>query len=131
MSQNAGRQPTVLIVGDDELIRMAAVDELNERGLEALGARHAMAALSILESNKPVDLLITDIGLPGLDGRRLAEMARALRPSIGIMFLTGYPIDPNEAAPGMRFVEKPIDLNLLARLVETMLEDQSGSLIHP
>ena len=124
VSPSANERKTILVVEDEELVRMAVLDELQERGLEALEARHAMAALSILESDRPVDLVIADIGLPGLDGTRLVSMARELRPELKVLFLTGYPIDPGtEVPPRTKFVEKPVDLNVLAMMAQEMLRE--------
>jgi len=123
VSLKANGQWTVLIVEDEELVRMAVMDELTDRGLKVLGARDAAEALAILEAETLVDLLITDIGLPGLDGRSLAEMARGLRPGLKVLFLTGYAIDPDEALPRTLFIEKPIQLDLLARVAEAMVEE--------
>ena len=129
MSPYVNGRRTVLIVEDEEVVRMAVMDELNERGLEVLGAPHAMAALTIIESDAPVHLLITDIGLPGLDGRRFAEMARKIRPGLRVLFLTGYPIGHEGAAAGTRFVEKPVELGLLASIAEEMAEEADDQLV--
>ncbi len=129
MARKANERWTVLVVEDEELVLMALTDELTERGLNALDARDAAEALTILEGGAPVDLLITDIGLPGLDGRRLAERAQRLRPALKVLFLTGYLIDPGEIPPGSRFVEKPIELDLLARMAEATLEEVDDQLV--
>jgi CheY-like chemotaxis protein len=129
VARKANERWTVLVVEDEELVLMALTDELTERGLNALDARDAAEALTILEGGAPVDLLITDIGLPGLDGRRLAERAQRLRPALKVLFLTGYLIDPGEIPPGSRFVEKPIELDLLARMAEATLEEVDDQLV--
>ena len=124
MSLNAKGRWTVLVVEDEEVVRMAVLDEFQERGFDALGARDPMTALPILKSDRAIDLLITDIGLPGFDGRRLVDMARDLRPELRVLFLTGYSIgDDAEIPPRTKFIEKPIDLNLLARLAQEMLQE--------
>jgi CheY-like chemotaxis protein len=124
VSPNASGGIAVLVVEDDEVVRMGIMDELAERGLEAMGARDAAEALTIVGSEVPIALLIVDIGLPGMDGRALADLARAARPDLKILFLTGYPIAEADAAvPHTRSVEKPIELHVLASIARSMIED--------
>ena len=126
MTSNAAGRKTVLIVEDDELVRAAIMEELDERGLNVLEAEDSMAALAIIESDVPLDLLIADIGLPGLDGRRLADMAQIMRPELKILFLTGYNSDAVlESLPARtKIVEKPIELHVLAMLAKAMIEER-------
>ena len=122
MSQNVSSGVTVLVVEDDELVRMGIMDALAECGLMPLGARDAAEALAILEAGAPLALLVTDIGLPDMDGRQLADLARAARPGLRILFLTGYRVDALQAVHGVRFVEKPIELPVLASIALSMIE---------
>ncbi len=79
----------------------------------------------MLTSNTPLDLLITDVGLPGLNGRQLAEIARQHRPDLKILFVTGYAEHATGhapfLAPGMEMVTKPFALDALALKIREML----------
>ena len=81
---------TVLVVDDEPTVRMLVIETLQDLGYTALEAANGTAALTILESPVRIDLLVTDVGLPGLDGRQLAEAARVVRPDLRILFITGY-----------------------------------------
>src|SRR3954452_6825325 len=84
------RKETVLVVEDEALVRMVTVELLGEAGYQVLEADDAPGALRILDTGTSVDLLVTDVGLPGLNGRQLAEMARQSRPALKVLFVTGY-----------------------------------------
>jgi DNA-binding response OmpR family regulator len=81
---------TILIVEDEVMVRMLVVDVLNDLGFSALEAQDATTALPFLHGSHPIDLMITDIGLPGVDGWELARLARKARPDIKILILTGF-----------------------------------------
>ncbi|WP_407061736.1 ATP-binding protein [Aureimonas sp. SK2] len=82
---------SVLVVDDEPLVRMLMVDCVEDLGLRATEAEDGAEALEVLRSDTAVDLLVTDVGLPrGMNGRQLAEAARELRPSLPIVFVTGY-----------------------------------------
>jgi len=87
-TQGAGE--TVLLVEDDPSIRLLITEVLKELGYASVEAPDGQAALALLESNTRLDLMVTDVGLPGINGRQLAEMARERRPDLKILFLTGY-----------------------------------------
>ena len=81
---------TILVIEDETMVQMFIIDILNDLGLATLDAKDANTALPILQSKQPIDLLITDIGLPGMSGWDLARLARESRPALKILFLTGY-----------------------------------------
>ncbi len=113
----AGRE-TVLLVEDDALVRGAAVEMLAELGFAVLEAGDGPAALSMLESGARIDVLFTDIGLPGLRGEDVARRARALRPDLRIVLASGY--NDREAVEGMddvQTLDKPYDSTALARVL--------------
>ena len=118
---------TVLVVDDEPTVRMLVVETLQDLGYAALEAADGSAALTILESAAPIDLLVTDVGLPGLNGRQLAEAARRVRPDLRVLFITGY---AHNAAignggllePGMEIVTKPFALEALAAKIREMIE---------
>ena len=86
-----GRGETVLVIEDDPTIRMLVVEVLGEHGYVPIEAADGAAGLRVLQSDAPIDLLITDVGLPGgLNGRQVADAARQMRPDLKVLFLTGF-----------------------------------------
>ena len=120
-----GSGETVLVVEDDSHVRMIITDVLRELGYSCLEAGDGQAALPVLTSNTSIDLLITDVGLPGLNGRQIAEIARKHRPDLKILFVTGYAEHAIGHAPflaaGMEMVTKPFALDALALKIREML----------
>jgi PAS domain S-box-containing protein len=87
----AAQGETVLVVEDDATVRMLVTDVLHDLGYESLEAEDGVAGLTLLRSDRRIDLLVTDIGLPGgVDGRQLGRAARATRPDLRILYITGY-----------------------------------------
>jgi len=121
----AGSGEAVLIVEDEPSVRLLIAEVLRELGYDCLEASDGNAALPILSSNVNLDLLITDVGLPGLNGRQLAEIARQHRPGLKILFVTGYAQHAAGSAPflgpGMQMVKKPFALDDLAVKIHEML----------
>ncbi|MBV4473406.1 PAS domain-containing protein [Pseudomonas sp. B2M1-30] len=116
---------TVVVVEDDPAVRMLVVDLLKELGYRAHEAEDAKSALPLLESDMRVDLLVTDVGLPGMNGRQLAEIARQHRPRLKVLFMTGYAQNAAERQgfleDGMDMVAKPFSIDLLAGKIRTMI----------
>jgi CheY-like chemotaxis protein len=125
-----GDGETVLVVEDDDAVRMLVIAVLNELGYRAIEAIDADSALPIIESRKRIDLLISDVGLPGLNGRQLAEIAIAARPELKVLFITGYAATAASRAdflaPGMRMITKPFAIDDLAQTVREILTAQRG-----
>ena len=121
----AARKGTVLVVEDEMLVQMLVSEVVADLGLEALEAHDGPSALQILDSGAPVDLLVTDVGLPGMNGRQLAEAARSLRPGLKVLFVTGYAdardVDAAFRGEGVDVVTKPFALDVLSRKVAAML----------
>ncbi len=87
----SGGTEAILVVEDDELIRSCVCKQLSNRGYRVIEAQNAAAALEIVESSTPIDLIFTDVVMPGgMDGPTLAERARAHRPALNVLFTTGY-----------------------------------------
>lgn len=111
---------TIVLVEDDDVVRTLTAEVLQEFGYRVQALRDGAAALQVLRSDQPVDLLMSDIGLPGMDGRELVEAARQLRPSLPVLFASGY--DERELLEEVRTrdsaatasIVKPYDLKLLA-----------------
>ncbi|HYI73111.1 MAG TPA: PAS domain S-box protein [Skermanella sp.] len=124
--QPAG-QGCILVVEDELLVSMVMVETLQEHGYTVHEAAEGQAALRILESSVPVDLLVTDVGLPGINGRQLAEMARTLRPGLKVLFLTGYAHDKGAGngppKHGGDLISKPVAMDVLLAKVKDMIED--------
>jgi signal transduction histidine kinase/CheY-like chemotaxis protein len=121
----AGTGETVLVVEDDAAVRMVIVNVLEELGYAACEAEHADEALAILQSDRQIDLLISDVGLPGLNGRQLAEIARQGRPGLKVLFVTGYAqgaaVRSGFLDHGMDMLTKPFQIDTLAIKVRQML----------
>ena len=120
----AGVNETVLMVEDEAVVRMVVADVLRDLGYRVLETPDGFAALDVVRSDERVDLLLTDMGLPGMDGRRLAEAARRLRPDLRVLFVTGEAYDAageGPLPPGTQVVGKPVALDVLAAKVRAML----------
>jgi PAS domain S-box-containing protein len=120
-----GAGETVLLVEDDSSVRLLIGEVLRELGYSCVEAIDGQAALSVLNSNTRLDLMISDIGLPGLNGQQLAATARQHRPDLKILFVTGYAHHAAGAeqllGPGMAMVTKPFSLDALALKIRDML----------
>jgi PAS domain S-box-containing protein len=120
----------VLIVEDEAVVRLLIVETLNDLGYKALETADSAAALRILQSSQRVDLLVSDIGLPGLNGRQLADAARVTRPGLKTLFVTGYAEDAAGSAfleRGMEIVIKPFTMEALASKIRDMIEGSAAS----
>jgi signal transduction histidine kinase len=117
---------TVLIVEDDPAVRVLVSEVLSELGYAFLEAGDARSAMPILDSPQRIDLLISDVGLPGMNGRQLAEIGRQIRPELKVLFITGYA--EHAAArggfldPGMQLITKPFTFDLLTNTVREMIK---------
>lgn len=115
----------VLVVEDEPVVRAVIVEMLQDQGYRALEAVDGPSGLRILHQDGRVDLLVTDIGLPGMNGRQLAEQAREARPHLKILFITGYAesvvIAKGFLQPGMEMITKPFDLDDLSRRIRSMI----------
>ncbi|MFV3402629.1 response regulator [Pseudomonas sp. NY15463] len=111
----------LLVVEDDDIVRMLIVEVLDELGYTILEAEDATAALRILRDlNQPLDLLMTDVGLPDIRGDALAAKARELRPTLPVLFASGY-ADSVEVPEGMHVIGKPFSIELLREKMLSIL----------
>lgn len=112
---------TILVVEDDAIVRMLIVDVLEELEFTVLEASGSDIALNLIQdSSVTIDLLMTDVGLPGMDGRELATAARAARPELPILFASGY-AESIEVPPGMSVIGKPFSIDQLRDKVKSLL----------
>jgi PAS domain S-box-containing protein len=123
-SPMASNGETVLIVEDDQAVRTLVCEVLRELGYRYLEAADASEAQPILKSAQRIDLLISDVGLPGMNGRQLAEVARNLRPGLKVLFITGYAQHAEVRAgfldDGMQMITKPFAFDVLTAKVREM-----------
>jgi CheY-like chemotaxis protein len=126
---HANHGETVLIVDDEPTIRMLAAEVLQELGYTAIEAVDGPAGLKILQSPARIDLLITDVGLPGgMNGRQVADAGRAIRPELKVLFITGYAenaaVGNGHLEPGMQVLTKPFAMEALASRIRTLIRDK-------
>ena len=124
-SPGAGK--VVLVVDDETTIRVLVKELLEDLGYTVLQACDGSEGLGLLQSAIPIDILITDVGLPGeMNGRQLADASRVHRPDLKVLFITGYAessaIRDGHLDPGMHVMAKPFALEALARKVREMLD---------
>ena len=117
---------TVLVVEDEPVVRALVVEVLNDLGYRTLEASDGPSGLAQLQSRHEIDLLVSDIGLPGLNGRQIAEAGLLLRPTLKILFMTGYAENATRGdgflGPRMSMITKPFSLEVLAERVKQILE---------
>ncbi|OXS21362.1 response regulator [Pseudomonas rhodesiae] len=116
---------TVLIVEDDAAVRLLVSAVLKELGYAYVEAGDGNTAVPIIQSDQRIDLLISDVGLPGMNGRQLAEIGRQLRPDLKVLFITGYAehaaVRGGFLDPGMQLITKPFTFDLLTAKVREMI----------
>ena len=127
LAPRASDQITILVVDDEPLVRMVAVETLKELGYKILEAADGPSAIKILRSDTSISFLVTDVGLPnGMNGRQLADAARTEHPALKVLFITGYAenavLNHGHLERGMQVMTKPFTGEALARRVDEMLE---------
>ena len=119
-----------VVVEDDPAVRLLVQNVLTELGYSTHAAEDANTALRLLESELRIDLLVTDVGLPGMNGRQLAEIARQHRPELKVLFMTGYAQQAAERQgfldEGMDLLAKPFTLEQLAGKIRQMIRPAGG-----
>ena len=121
-----GRGETILVVEDDATVRSIISDVLQDLGYNVLTASDARIAIPFLQSKKTIDLLISDVILPHINGRKLAEIARTSRPTLKVLFVSGYSEDAivrdDLLDASMDMLTKPFALDVLGAKVHAMIE---------
>ncbi|MEJ0017291.1 MAG: PAS domain S-box protein [Acetobacteraceae bacterium] len=123
---SAGMGETVLVVDDEPSVRVLVTEVLDELGYSAIEAADGNSGLKVLQSDVRIDLLVTDVGLPGgLNGRQMADAARQKRPELKVLFITGYAenaaIGNGQLETGMHVLTKPFALDRLAFRIKTII----------
>ncbi len=119
----AGRPRKVLIVEDIALIRMTTVDMVSELGHDVLEAANGEEALAILEKHPEIDVLFTDLGLPGMSGGVLVKKARERRPDLAVIIASGYSTEARsgeEPPPDAHYLPKPFDMSQAKRVFDAL-----------
>ena len=130
---HVGQGETVLVVDDEPAVRMLVAEVLEDLGCTAIEAEDGAAGLRVLRSDVRIDLLITDVGLPGgMNGRQVADAARAARPGLRVLFITGYAenavVGNGHLEPGMQVLTKPFAMETLAsRIRDLMAQPHEGA----
>lgn len=115
---------TILIAEDEAMVRMVEAETLRDAGYDIREAKDGVEALEILRSDAKIDLLITDIKMPRMNGYQLAEAGTQLRPGLKVILITGYAQDPlpqGMALAGVKVVYKPFDIDALPVLAKQVL----------
>ena len=117
---------TVLVVDDEPTVRMLVAEVLEDLGYTAIEAADGAAGLLVLQSNVRIDLLVTDVGLPGgMNGRQVADAARVARPGLKVLFITGYAenavLSHGHLDPGMHVLTKPFAMDALASRIKDLI----------
>ncbi len=120
-----GHGECVLVVEDEPVVRNIVVEVLHQLGYQALEAEDAEAGLAILRGTTQVEMLISDIGLPGMNGSQLADAAKVLRPQLRVLLMSGYASAAVSPAgflgPGMTLLTKPFTVAVLATRIGQMM----------
>jgi CheY-like chemotaxis protein len=122
----AQREETVLVVDDEPTVRMLIADTLQDLGYNSIEASDGISGLQILQSDARIDLLVTDVGLPGgINGRQMADAARTRRADLKVLFITGYAenavLSHGHLAHGMHILTKPFSMETLASRISELL----------
>ncbi|MBA1272188.1 PAS domain-containing protein [Stutzerimonas azotifigens] len=121
-----GENEVVLVVEDEPVVRGLIVEVLRDLGYASLEASDGPSGLAVLNGSQRIDLLVTDIGLPGLNGRQVADAGRLARPGLKVLFMTGYAENAAVASGfldhNMELITKPFALDVLARRIQALIE---------
>jgi PAS domain S-box-containing protein len=123
---HAAAGETVLVVDDEPAVRTLVTEVLEDLGYLTVEAADGPSGLQVLQSDLRIDLLVSDVGLPGgMNGRQMADAARSSRPGLKVLFMTGYAesalIGQGQLAPGMHVLSKPFPLETLASRVKAII----------
>ena len=121
----------ILVVDDEPSVRRLVVDVLTDMGYATVEAADGAAGLKVLQSGARIDLLVTDVGLPGgMNGRQMADAARGYRPDLKVLFITGYAECAARGdgllGPGMQVLTKPFRMDALGTRIRDLVAQPQG-----
>jgi PAS domain S-box-containing protein len=127
-----GHGETVLVIDDEASVRAMITDVLTDGGYHVIEAPDGPSGLKVIQSNARIDLLVTDVGLPGgMNGRQVADAGRALRPELKILFVTGYAenalVGNGLLDHGMQVITKPFSIEIFANKVRDLIDLSSST----
>ena len=130
-SSERGHGETILIVEDDDGVRQYAAEILRDLNYQIIEAKDSATALRLLDADKKFDLLLTDVVLPGKNGRELADEVERRRPGTKVIFMTGYSrnaiVHQGRLDPGIELIPKPLIEGVLARRIRQVLDVPGGT----
>jgi CheY-like chemotaxis protein len=119
--ENAGARPATILVAEDELlIRMALTEHLRDSGFRVLEAADGSEAQLLFRAYEPIEVMISDVNMPGMDGIALAEWVRKHNPDVHIVLISGQPMYRGRV-PGAIFIDKPFAIENIEPLVRRLL----------
>lgn len=123
-----GKGETVLLIDDEHTVRMLIREVLEDLGYTAIEAADGASGLKVLQSSQQIDLLVTDVGLPGgINGRQVADAGRSLRPGLKVLFITGYAHNAlgwgDHLEQGMHLLTKPFSMDELTSRIKSVISD--------
>ena len=131
VSSERGRAETILIVEDDDGVRQYASEILRDLNYQIIEAKDSASALRLLDADKKFDLLLTDVVLPGKNGRELATEVERRRPGTKVIFMTGYSrnaiVHHGRLDPGTALIQKPLIERVLAQKIRQILDSGSDA----
>ena len=131
VSSERGRNETILIVEDDDGVRQYASEILRDLNYQIIEAKDSATALRLLDADKKFDLLLTDVVLPGKNGRELATEVERRRPGTKVIFMTGYSrnaiVHHGRLDPGTALIQKPLIERVLAQKIRQILDSGSDA----
>jgi DNA-binding response OmpR family regulator len=120
-----GAGEVILVVEDDDNVRQLLVDIFTESGYAVRQAVDGLAGLDVLRAEGRIDLVVTDVGLPGTNGRQMVDAAREKRPPLNVLFITGYAAVTSVATgfvgKGMQMIAKPFTVEAMSARVQEIL----------
>jgi PAS domain S-box-containing protein len=122
---------TILVVEDDDDLRMYLVNVLRDLGYRVVSTSSVQTAIALLQGERPFELVLTDIVMPGTSGRDLGRKIKELRPSLPVLYMTGYSrnavVHQGRLEEGVELLQKPIAQSVLAARVRTLIDKSKQS----
>ena len=123
--------PRVMVVDDEPMVRQFVMSVLSSSGYQVLDAESPAQALRVLDANPDLDLVVTDVVMPGGNGWDLAEVIQSRKPDLPVLFISGYDPPDGRTVPKASFLQKPFRIPELLERVRIMLDSTSCSSVPP